>query len=541
MDVAVRQIASLSAQFDRDDERLEALVLFAALRRNQPLPADLTNRVREGFATFPTKFPESKLMWVVDAPTTPEEFDEFARRFVAHSAESQVAAAREVTSGRAPVAVLAASAGAGVGATWARLQALPLGFGGEAIGDLERGDASEAIGRGAVWDSSALVIAASLHGELRQLPRKALPTSRLPQAVLDDLDMEAASPGPRDTDDGPALTVGYDSQTDRGTITETPAEAARGERDRMETALALAKDFPAAYDAAPESTERWAAVLMAEAPPPRQLATVAATIAVAKRLGLPVFSDDRVVRGIARHEGLRTFGTVGLLDALAERGLLARDARHEARRQLLSHGAWGVRAQPLELLTIAADAQWDCPIEVAVALTDPGAWSQDRVATWHMAVDLLEAVFEAQPGEFRRWVWRILDSAASAMPEVPAMQRINSLLITAWDLANYPPSNSNAFFQALMRETRSLPHVHRPWPPVDVPLQTVSALLSHLGDFSEDERFLMFLRIIRRLDPFDCARAWTTFVRSGPDPRSGARRESPPKESWQQRRRVRRN
>ena len=119
VEVAVREIAGFSDQFGRQDERLEFLVLLAALRRDAELPDDLGDRVREGFVSFPEKFPNSQLMWAVEAPTTPEELEAFAERFVAPGAEAIAEVSEQVTAGRAPIAILAVAAGRRVSETWA--------------------------------------------------------------------------------------------------------------------------------------------------------------------------------------------------------------------------------------------------------------------------------------------------------------------------------------------------------------------------------------------------------------------------------------
>jgi hypothetical protein len=78
---AVREVARLSDQFGREEERLEFLVLLSALRPETQLPEDLRLRVAEGFERFPKQFPDSKLLWVEKAPTTVEELDALAGKY----------------------------------------------------------------------------------------------------------------------------------------------------------------------------------------------------------------------------------------------------------------------------------------------------------------------------------------------------------------------------------------------------------------------------------------------------------------------------
>lgn len=126
-DAAIREIARYSDQFDRTDERLEFLVLLTALKHDAELPGELEQRVRDGFRSFPEKFPNSKLMWVVTAPTTSEELKAFVEEFVRPGSRVAADVAAQVRSGEAPVATLAAAVGTGVVRAWARSTALPLG------------------------------------------------------------------------------------------------------------------------------------------------------------------------------------------------------------------------------------------------------------------------------------------------------------------------------------------------------------------------------------------------------------------------------
>lgn len=90
----------------------------------------------------------------------------------------------------------------------------------------------------------------------------------------------------------------------------------------------------------PEEDDDLARVLDEDMPLP--LLTWAATLAVARRLDLPIFSDDRYVRLSARQMGLPAFGTVALLDVLADRRIISDDLREVARKRLLASRAVGL-------------------------------------------------------------------------------------------------------------------------------------------------------------------------------------------------------
>jgi hypothetical protein len=52
-----------------------------------------------------------------------------------------------------------------------------------------------------------------------------------------------------------------------------------------------------------------------------------------------MYSDDRVIRVLARQAGLPSFGTLAIVEALAKRGLLTGEAKDRAREALQEAGA----------------------------------------------------------------------------------------------------------------------------------------------------------------------------------------------------------
>ena len=113
---ALKTITSLSDRFDGKDEALDALVLFTALRAGagETLPPELEERVKEGFAEFPTRFPNSKKIWTIEAPQTAEEFHAFAKEF-ARDQRPVAEVAGSIENGSGPIAALSAVTGRAVG------------------------------------------------------------------------------------------------------------------------------------------------------------------------------------------------------------------------------------------------------------------------------------------------------------------------------------------------------------------------------------------------------------------------------------------
>ncbi|MGH2944847.1 MAG: PIN domain-containing protein [Solirubrobacteraceae bacterium] len=504
---AVRDISRLSEQFAREDERLEFLVLASALGRGDTLPDDLAARVRDGFESFPEKFPESLLLRAEKAPTTPAELDEFARRYAPEAAIAEEMHAK-VLAGDVPVAALAAAAGKDLGTVWSALQWLPLGYGDKQLDELERGDAADAIGRPAVWDPASLFVAGGLGNPVRDLLLSTLPGSVIANCSFDDADRAATAVG----GDRPAGTVGYDTAADRAVVTSIAEDAAERDRLRREGMLALAKSLTKRPDHVPEAAgDPWNDAV-AQDKLRGELSTWAATMAVARREDLPIYSDDRHVRLSARSDGLRAFGTVALLDALADRGLLDEDTRARARRRLLASGAEGVRPTVGELVEIAEDADWEPVPALAAAIRDASAWRNDRLAAWHRATDFLAAVHERRPQHLDAWAARLLAAVDAGAPDIDAAQRVHSLLVGAWDVLEHPPKTSDAFFQALVRALQELPFWLRPWPSVDIPLLTMQSTLQIAAQYGPEVQTVVFLRMWRRLAGPDHVRAAERFI-----------------------------
>ena len=81
---ALRAISALSDRYDRSVEALEGLFLKVSLeaeQENGELPADLVDRIREAWATFPERFPDQQFMQVLKAPSTGRSSSSYSKRW----------------------------------------------------------------------------------------------------------------------------------------------------------------------------------------------------------------------------------------------------------------------------------------------------------------------------------------------------------------------------------------------------------------------------------------------------------------------------
>lgn len=506
-DEAVQRIAELSDVFDRKEEALEGLLIFASVEAESEgieLPDELAERVRLTFAEFGDRFPASKAIQVISVPSTPEGIKDLMTDLAGDRTTVQVEVVEHIVNGRLPVNAFAAVAPNGyIGSAWARLGFLPLGFATEQNDEFDRDAARATIGRAAVWDSSSLFVVGGL-GDLAQLIHGVLPGSLLANETLEDAD--AASDAAASPSSGEMV---HDPQTADwlGMREITPPES---ERTKLiaDGILDLAREF----DVAPGPTDETPSELESyyEQFEDRAWKALFASVALAKRLGLPLFSDDRWVRELARHFEVPAFGTAALLDVLKEEDAMEGPQRERARQQLAGSGGWGLRLSLDELTGAAQDVDWDLSRELAGGLRDRPCWRSGSAQHMRVVIQFLQAVFEASPEHFRIWVRRTVDAFIWAVPEMPRSAASEVLLAIAFDVTSENDLMTDSGFKAFVREIKALP-VYLTDPGADPVLQTMARLLGYFE--GEDVRAAVFKRQIQRLPWPDAQRAVEVFVR----------------------------
>jgi len=388
-----------------------------------------------------------------------------------------------------------------------RLPFLPLGFSERNLDELELGDAGESLGRSAIWDPSSLFVAGGLGQEIADRIRQAFPNSVISNSTLADADVLTGHLGK------PIGHLGYERASGQGRLSGTDADTLEREAACGQGRIELARKLGPLPDFDPDSQAPFDQMLV-DGEFPQALATSVSTLAVAKRTRRPIYSDDRYIRLAARREGLKAYGTVAVLEALVARGLLTDAERQGARSRMLASGAWGLRASSDELVRIQEAANWDITRQVRTALTDRGAWRNDILQMWERVGSFLEEAYNREPRDNDRWVVRVIDAIDTAAPEIPPVQRVHSMLVVAWQIDQFPPSNSDAFFRAVLDALRGLPPYLRGLPPIDLPLFTMDQVLAAFSAeaIGEDDRRALFLRMTKRLSALDSIRALSAFV-----------------------------
>lgn len=470
---ALERISDLSDQFEREDEALEAMVLFTALRRSEKdhLSDSLVERVKYGFETFPKKFPNSRRIWTIEAPKTRAEFDAFAKDLLGER-QSLKERAKGVETGTNPIAALSANIGRSVSETFLRLEVLPLGYGDPGLDELEKSDALQALGSGAVWDPASIFIVGGLGGRISATVRNALPGSVLAQATLEDCDRGSTTTA---EDSGDITEVGYDPDLPGARLNNWSTADSERERRRAAGMLELAQDLQAVPNFDPESESAWDELLRDDSDIPLALLTWPATLAVAQRREAPVFSDDRFVRLAARRAGLPAFGTAALLEALCARGLITEEQLAYARQRLLGSRAWGLCPDASELARLANSGDWEPSAALWRALSDKGFWLPDVMDSWRAVVAFLHEAWLQAPQKLESWVEHCLLAATTALPHNPTIHR-DALLIAALEIGVPDPRLPNEFIRSL---TTALQASRVPFAVnVNMPLSSFAMLLN---------------------------------------------------------------
>lgn len=122
----------------------------------------------------------------------------------------------------------------------------------------------------------------------------------------------------------------------------------------------------------------------------------------AKEHDLVLWCDDRVLRAVARSQGVSAFGTLALIDACHHSGLLSSQEGLALKAELLRHHYVDIPFSA-ELYTAAAQLDGWRARAVAVALSRPAAWSDARAAAG-FALGAAARVIESQPQEASEWL-----------------------------------------------------------------------------------------------------------------------------------------
>jgi len=157
------------------------------------------------------------------------------------------------------------------------------------------------------------------------------------------------------------------------------------------------------------------------------IAALASALLAARVHGLPVFSDDRVVRAFARGVGLPAFGSIALIDAAAARGLIDAAGAERIVLAILDLGVWGAAIDPNIYVDVARRTGFD-PDRCGRSLLADEALLRVDARLPHNGM-LLAAVAQEVPACLERWANAIVASYAEILQVEPLISA--SLLIAS--------------------------------------------------------------------------------------------------------------
>lgn len=417
----IRTLLSLHAKFADDDELgtqvLDTVNRALAVADNQngdqlgspwseALPpevlTDLRSLTAEAMEDYQTHHPNGGLTTAVGIPDTETMQALLANKTAGIHAHRQICQA--IRDGDAVLGLAASSIEGFYAQSLIQRAAgmLPACSADPAVSEIERLAAAQALDSTVVLDPSALVITACLPGRWDAL-RAHFATVQLPDVCMDDILRTEESIG-RLLASSFTAGLAEDDATVETTVLSTAAKQSLVTQIRaIVSAASAAALVPVTELTSAEKALNGgdhsgpvAATLRLEVEGPW-----AAPLELALSKGLPLWSDDVLIREIARAAGVPAFGTLALTHLLVDQDLLP-DTYEDDNARLLS--AFVVDL-PLDANLAKSHAEtegWGAG-GVATALSRPAPWHRpDILATW---TEIAEAVATHKPGELAQWLY----------------------------------------------------------------------------------------------------------------------------------------
>lgn len=503
-------LAELSDRFERP-EQLEYGLMMTALRtegsERGDIPEELEARIKQSFAEFPERFPDSDLIQAkkIDENDPAGTFLDEIKPQLEARAEIGERLGEELRRGVTATNVVAASSGRSVGEVWGALRVLPLGYSDEQRASEERNAAASALdARAAIWDSTATYVVGRLGDPLTETLRNALPASLLAESTFEDITGDEA----RMTDQRTGH-IAFDPGSGKLIMGEADDAEREAEARRVAGMTKMARGFSVRADLGATGEKDPLREMLEE----EGLSTAArswpATVALAGREGLAVYSDDRYVRLSAQQAGLQSFGTLALLDVLAERGMISAEQRITARASLYRTGAWGLQLSREEFAELLREDDFEPTHGAQAILNDFTAWAAGGIERVEDVLSMLQLIHEEAPEKFDSWVHRVLDSITHTLGG--GYEKWGRFLTQAAlnPFRDPPPIGPDAI-QALLRALRAHEFFQQNPPDPDLVIGAIAESLS----FAEDERSraVYFKALLELLGPEDREAAIKSFV-----------------------------
>lgn len=395
-----------------DNEQLVASVVVSLglLPLEIELPETTRSQLRILGDSFFERFPESEYLVKFSAPTPTALLEDMKARIEPGSAARRELFAKFMRS-EVPIAVLSMASGQAYGETVVRVRGsiLPIESPYDDIRLEERQTAKSALEKDVVTEASVFYVGAlipEIWGEIRTSFASTAISSMSFQDLLRSRDALSLG-GSGSLSWNPSEEHWEYSELDDDELTEQRRIADFMVSEARKVKLVYRRELVVYADFDEAATGGWAGALE-----------------LARESGLPLYSDDFVLRGIARAEGIPSFGTTAVLDALVDRGLLAEDSARSARVRLLRAKGVDMAVECAEVREAIALDEYRC-VGAAISLTRPSFW-RDRVSAYDVYQEA--CANSASEGDRAGWVAAAAYGLTWNATGASATQEIASLL-----------------------------------------------------------------------------------------------------------------
>ena len=496
---AVRSVLDLADLFAAS-EQVSAAAFMAVheMAADLELPAGLLGRLCTASETFFQRFSQSELLSRIEVDDEFQNLTDHLEKALAPGADQMKDVVQGVIAGRLPYGFLSAFAGRTYAEALIKKAAgfLPVASADDSILALERQAAEEALDGAVVAETSALHVLGLMGmdpGELLANFSRVL----VPGVVLDDAVGARVFLSLR----SPAM-MGWDTESNRLALTEFSKEQVEAWAVEAATLVDRIRAYCEVFS--PRGPEQGGRVVPDRARP------WAVPVETAREKGLPLYSDDFVLRDMARSEGVPAFGTLSLLSALAGRGHIGEASFRNAIMSLRRNYAADMPFDAEQILALAAEDGWRAG-PGALPLTRPAFW-RDPELGYSLYQRCLEEIFRYDETWLPGWCAAATLGFARGWPAALAARRAGRILAYTVLMTFVQSGGSRAdLFSPMLEASRQ---AARDLGLGDTLPAAVEALKETMEEtFGVSQTAPIFAKLVERLDAEDRAIALQVFLR----------------------------
>lgn len=428
-----------------DDEQ-NALVIARSLLlhpdRDDP-GEEVKARWNEALTAFLRRYPDHPALHVIHFDENFDQLFEYLRNTLEPTHAASQDALKQVREGAVPYGIVSALGGRPYAAAFLYRAAgcLPMYSPDLNLARLERHDARAAMGTAVVVDPTVVIVATFTDGLWTRL------LSSFAALLVTDAAMRDLIGTREYSSHGDGMSMDWNADLGRSIVHQVEPEVLAEVRRRAELAEDWAKNDTRVVTWASQQ-----AFGLGGEPPvrlenePRFWAWVSG-LDYAKANGLPFVCDDAVLRALARSEGVATFGTAAIIEALEESGELGEDERAAIFDRWRSEFCVDLPDAD-SLLTFARGVDFE-PGPAALTMSRPAFW-QNGPGALSCYRRLCKEAATTAPEQVPAWLWAAIVGVSARRPPTDAPRFAADLLLQTTALANPSP----ALFAQLVASAR---------------------------------------------------------------------------------------